>query len=169
MDRIEYLMKNYSDVKLKLALVENQLINFRPISEESVIQSLVYEKPDMERVITSQINSRSETIALSFREKLAKENKEYWDSLMECYHFLKTELEFFESMVNLIPDDLKQFSKDLIFNGMSWDDISSHYEISRSTISYRKRKVHQQLKKCYGWMSRNIDLEESAFQIPLSN
>ena len=84
MDRIEYLMKNYSDVKLKLALVENQLLNFRPISEESVIQSLVYEKPDMERVITSQINSRSETIALSFREKLAKENKEYWDSLMEC-------------------------------------------------------------------------------------
>lgn len=44
MDRIEYLMKNYSDVKLKLALVENQLLNFRPISEESVIQSLVYEK-----------------------------------------------------------------------------------------------------------------------------
>lgn len=169
MDRIEYLMKNYSDVKLKLALVENQLLNFRPISEESVIQSLVYEKPDMERVKTSQINSRSETIALSFREKLEKENKEYWDSLMECYHFLKTELEFFESMVNLIPDDLKQFSKDLIFNEMSWDDISSHYEISRSTISYRKRKVHQQLKKCYGCMSRSIDLDESAFQIPLSN
>ena len=169
MDRIEYLMKNYSDVKLKLALVENQLLNFRPISEGSVIQSLVYEKSDMERVKTSQTNSRSETIALSFREKLKKENKEYWDSLMECYHFLKTELEFFESMVNLIPDDLKQFAKDLIFNEMSWDDISSHYEISRSTISYRKRKVHQQLKKCYAWMSRNIDLDESAFQIPLSN
>lgn len=169
MDKIEYLMKHYSDVKLKLSLVTNQLLNYRQFTEESVIQSLAFEKPDGERVNTSSTHSRSEMIALTFRERLEKENKEYWDSLMECYYVLKTELEFFESMVHFIPEDLREFAQDLIFKEVSWDDLEAKYEISRSTVRYRRQKVYRQLKKCYEWIGRSTALDENLFTIPVLN
>ena len=43
-DKVEYIAKHYRDMKIKLSLVQNKLLNYRPISEESVIQSLVFEK-----------------------------------------------------------------------------------------------------------------------------
>ncbi|NQN84003.1 hypothetical protein HO996_12255, partial [Streptococcus suis] len=50
MDKVEYIAKNYRDMKMKLQLVQEKLLNYRPISENSVIQSLVFEKSEHEKV-----------------------------------------------------------------------------------------------------------------------
>lgn len=169
MDKVEYLIKNYDEVKLKLALVRNKLLNFKGFSEESVIESMVFERSQEERVQSSNTTNRSENLALTYHERLEQENREYLQSLKECYDFLNSELTFFEETVALLSGDLKEFAQDLIFNNLSWDDLERKYEISRSTISYRKQKVVHHLRKCYEWMSRSIVLDEKDFQIPFSN
>lgn len=166
MDKVEYLMKNYSDVKLKLALVTDSLLNYKEITEESVIQSLVFEKPQGERVVTTPTYSRAEDIALSFREKFIKENREYWEGLMSCYYFLKTELDFFDHVLGLLGDDLKELAQDMVCHNMTWEELEKKYCISHSALAYRRRKIISQLRQCYDWMNRSLMIEEESFEIP---
>lgn len=166
MDKIEYLMKSYSDLKLKLALVTDRLLNYKEISEESVIQSMVFEKPEGERVVTTPTYSRSENIALSFREKYLKENKEYWEGLMSCYYFLKSELDFFEHVLSLLGEDLKGLAMDMVCNNMTWEELEKKYSLSHSAIAYRRRKIISQLRQCYEWMNHSLDYDEKSFEIP---
>lgn len=96
MDKVEYIAKNYRDMKMKLHLVQEKLLNYRPISENSVIQSLVFEKSEHEKVKKSKNHGRSELISLSFREKQEQENQEYLSSLLNTYYCLKMDLYYFE-------------------------------------------------------------------------
>lgn len=60
--------------------------------------------------------------------------------------------------MELIPEDLKPLSKDLIYLGKSWTELEEIYEISHSTLAYRRRKILKQLRKCYRWTSKVLNL-----------
>ncbi|HEM5964415.1 TPA: hypothetical protein U2B31_002148 [Streptococcus suis] len=167
MDKVEYIAKNYRDMKMKLHLVQEKLLNYRPISENSVIQSLVFEKSEHEKVKKSRNHGRSELISLSFREKQEQENQEYLSSLLNTYYCLKMDLYYFEFVMELIPEDLKPLSKDLIYLGKSWTELEEIYEISHSTLAYRRRKILKQLRKCYRWTSKSHELKVEDYHIPI--
>lgn len=167
MDKVEYIAKNYRDMKMKFNLVQEKLLNYRPISEDSVIQSLVFEKSDQERVKKSKTNERSELISLSFREKQEQENQEYLTSLINTYHCLKMDLYYFEFIMDLMPNDLKPLANDLIYLGKSWTELKEVYEISHSTLAYRRRKIIKQLRKCYRWTSKSLELKVEDYHIPI--
>ena len=167
MDKVEYIAKNYRDMKMKLHLVQEKLLNYRPISENSVIQSLVFEKSEHEKVKKSKHHGRSELISLSFREKQEQENQEYLSSLLNTYYCLKMDLYYFEFVMELIPEDLKPLSKDLIYLGKSWTELEEIYEISHSTLAYRRRKILKQLRKCYRWTSKSLELKVEDYHIPI--
>lgn len=167
MDKVEYIAKNYRDMKMKLHLVQEKLLNYRPISENSVIQSLVFEKSEHEKVKKSKNHGRSELISLSFREKQEQENQEYLSSLLNTYYCLKMDLYYFEFVMELIPEDLKPLSKDLIYFGKSWTELEEIYEISHSTLAYRRRKILKQLRKCYRWTSKSLELKVEDYHIPI--
>lgn len=167
MDKVEYIAKNYRDMKMKLNLVQEKLLNYRPISENSVIQSLVFEKNDQERVKKSKTNERSELISLGFREKQEQENQEYLTSLLNTYYCLKMDLYYFEFVMDLMPDDLKPLANDLIYLGKSWTELEEYYEISHSTLAYRRRKIIKQLRKCYRWTSKSLELKIEDYHIPM--
>ena len=167
MDKVEYIAKNYRDMKMKLHLVQEKLLNYRPISENSVIQSLVFEKSEHEKVKKSKNHGSSELISLSFREKQEQENQEYLSSLLNTYYCLKMDLYYFEFVMELIPEDLKPLSKDLIYLGKSWTELEEIYEISHSTLAYRRRKILKQLRKCYRWTSKSLELKVEDYHIPI--
>ncbi|MHC3681971.1 hypothetical protein ACYKO2_05800 [Streptococcus suis] len=167
MDKVEYIAKNYRDMKMKLHLVQEKLLNYRPISENSVIQSLVFEKSEHEKVKKSKNHGRSELISLSFREKQEQENQEYLSSLLNTYYCLKMDLYYFEFVMELIPEDLKPLAKDLIYLGKSWTELEEIYEISHSTLAYRRRKILKQLRKCYLWTSKSLELKVEDYYIPI--
>lgn len=75
MDKVEYIAKNYRDMKMKLQLVQEKLLNYRPISENSVIQSLVFEKSEHEKVKKSKNHGRSELISLVLKKNKNKKIK----------------------------------------------------------------------------------------------
>ena len=154
-------------MKMKLNLVQEKLLNYRPITEESVIQSLVFEKSDQERVKTSKNNDRSELISLNFREKHEQENQEYLTSLLNTYYCLKMDLYYFEFVMDLMPEDLKPLANDLIYLGKSWTELEEIYEISHSTLAYRRRKIIKQLRKCYRWTSKSLELKVEDYHIPI--
>ena len=167
MDKVDYIAKNYQDMKMKLQLVQEKLLNYRPISEDSVIQSLVFEKSEQEMVKKSKNHGRSELISLSFREKQEQENQEYLSSLLNTYYCLKMDLYYFEFVMELIPEDLKPLAKDLIYLGKSWTELEEIYEISHSTLAYRRRKILKQLRKCYRWTSKSLELKVEDYHIPI--
>lgn len=167
MDKVEYIAKNYRDMKMKLQLVQEKLLNYRPISENSVIQSLVFEKSEHEKVKNSKNHGRSELISLSFREKQEQENQEYLNSLLNTYYCLKMDLYYFEFVMDLIPEDLKPLAKDLIYLSKCWTELEEIYEISHSTLAYRRRKILKQLRKCYRWTSKSLELKVEDYHIPI--
>ena len=69
MDKVEYIAKDYRDMKMKLQLVQEKLLNYRPNAENSVIQSLVFEKSEHEKIKNSKVHGRSELISIRFREE----------------------------------------------------------------------------------------------------
>ncbi|MBT0906973.1 hypothetical protein KJR05_03525 [Streptococcus parasanguinis] len=166
-DKVEYIAKHYRDMKIKLSLVQNKLLNYCPISEESVIQSLVFEKNEQEKVSKTKTYDRSELIALSFREKQEQENQEYLSSLLNTYYCLKVDLEYFELVMDLLPDDLKPLAADLIYLGKSWTELEEAYQMSHSTLAYRRRKILKQIRKCYHWMSKSLELRVEDYHIPI--
>ena len=96
MDKVEYYFENYRKEKEKLYDMEHFLENYKPIPENAVIQSLVFEKNEGERVKSSLGKGRGEMLALTFREKMEAENREYYDSNLQKYLSLKADLDFFE-------------------------------------------------------------------------
>ncbi|HFI0309084.1 TPA: hypothetical protein ACGOVB_001925, partial [Streptococcus suis] len=104
---------------------------------------------------------------LSFREKQEQENQEYLSSLLNTYYCLKMDLYYFEFVMELIPEDLKPLAKDLIYLGKSWTELEEIYEISHSTLAYRRRKILKQLRKCYRWTSKSLELKVEDYHIPI--
>ena len=167
MDKVEYISKHYRDLKIKLSLVQNKLLNYRPISEDSVIQSLVFEKNDQEIVRKTKTNDRSEFIALSYKEMQEQESQEYLNGLLNTYYCIKVDLEYFELVMSLLPEDLKPLANDLIYLGKSWTDLEEDYQMSHSTLAYRRRKILKQIRKCYQWMSKSLELHVEDYYIPI--
>ncbi|WP_394991821.1 hypothetical protein [Streptococcus alactolyticus] len=167
MDKVDYIAKNYRDMKLKYNLVREKLLNYKPISEDSVIQSLVYEKSDEERVTKSKTNHRSETIALDFKKKHEEENQEYLNALITCYYNLKKDLEYFDFVLTLLDDELKQLADDLICRGAGWTEIEVKFSLSHFSLAYRRRKLLKEIRKCYLWTNRELDVELLDYHLPM--
>lgn len=167
MDKVDYIAKNYRDLKLKFSLVKGKLLNYKPISEDSVIQSLVYERNTQEKVVTTPRYDRTEIIALHFRKRQEEENKEYLDCLMDCYDCLKRDIEFFEFVLGQLSDDLKSLAEDMICKGLSWTEIEQHYRITHSTLAYRRQKLLKEIRKCYKWLGSSLEYDASDYHIPL--
>lgn len=67
MDKVEYILTHYNELKWELEMLKYRLNNFKPVTENEVISSLVFERSDEPKVTSTPTNQRSEMIALSFR------------------------------------------------------------------------------------------------------
>lgn len=167
MDKVDYISKHYRDMKLKYNLVKEKLLNYKPISEDSVIQSLVYKKSEEELVSKTRTHDRGEIMALEFKQKQEEENQEYLNALITCYYNLKSDMDFFDFVLTLLDEDLRQLADDLICKGLSWNEIEHQYQMSHSALAYRRRKMLKEIRKCYKWTSRNLDVEPLNYHLPL--
>ena len=140
--RVEKLIREYPQLKTEIKCLENQIRDFRGISETEMIESMLYSHPEGERVLTSIVSDKTARIAISYREKMERINKEWYDYLEQKYLLLAEELRFFESAVRSLKGDIGEMMADLVFEGATWDAIESKYNIGRTTVSrYRKKAI----------------------------
>ncbi len=158
----ETMMKEYGAMKKELAVLEFQISHFTGVSENDVIVSMLYGRhDDTERVQTSNISDKTASIAMNYRKVMARENDEWFEFLWDRYRYVKEEVEFFETVIRYLPEELSGIIQDMISGGLSWEEIADKYHISRASVgNYRKNAV-KQLNEAY----RLRDMTQEAFML----
>lgn len=147
-ERIEKLMREYPQMKTEVKCLENQIRDFRGISETEMIESMLSFHSEEERVQTSGVSDRTARIAISYRERMERINSEWYDYLEKKYVLLSEELRFFESAVHSLKG-IGAMMADLILNGLTWDSIESKYNIGRTTVCRYRKKAISELGRLY--------------------
>lgn len=157
MDTVERFFYEYQNMEKEIKLLRSQLDHFVGITENEMLDTMVYGQSDEPKVKTSKNPYRSEVIALSYKEETEKANRELYQYLSHRYCRLNQELHFFELAVRQLPDDLAAFVTDLVMVSESWDNLMVKYHISRSTISRWKQKAIKELSMIYAMRDKQLE------------
>ena len=147
--RVEKIMQEYQQMVMKRTCLENQIKNFRGITEEEMIDSLQFSQPDGERVQTSGVSDKTARIAVSYRNKMNIINKEWQEHLEKKHAVIVEELIFFESAVLSLSGILPEFISDMVMKGVSWDELANKYHISRTMVAKNRKKAIRELECLY--------------------
>lgn len=158
MDKAEYMLTNYHQLKEDLEILEYRLRNFKPVTENEVISSLVFHRSDEPKVSTTPNNQHSEMIALSFREQMVKENEEQIADLTQRYLRLAKELEVFEMAVRFLKGELAEFAHELMKPNCNWDFIMREFHISRGTVYNWRQKVLDHIRQVYIKIGHSLEM-----------
>lgn len=148
-ERIETLIRDYPKNKMELKCLENQLRNFRGISETEMIDSMQFSHPEGERVQTSGVSDKTARIAVNYRERMERINREWYEHLEQQYFSLSEEITFLESAVKSLPGKMGEIMQDLIFNQTSWDDLAEKHYMSRRSVGRYRQKAIEELETLY--------------------
>ncbi|ESV54772.1 hypothetical protein SAG0136_05885 [Streptococcus agalactiae LMG 14747] len=157
MDKAEYILTHYNELKSDLEMLKYRLDHFKPVTENEVIASLVFEKSDEPRVNSTPTNQRSEMIALNFREKMIQENEEQLADLSQRYIRLANDLDNFEMTIKFLKGDLYDFAQSMLKTDSNWDSLMREFHISRSTVRNWRRKVLDHVREVYLKMGFSLE------------
>ena len=147
--RAEKIMQDYQQMVMERICLENQIRNFKGITEEEMIDSLYFPQPDDDRVQTSGISDKTARIAISYREKMDRINKEWQAHLEKKHSVLLEELVFFESAVFSLSGILPDLISDMVVKGLTWDDLADKYHISRTMVAKNRKRAIRELESLY--------------------
>ena len=147
--RAEKVMQDYQQMVMERICLENQIRNFKGITEEEMIDSLYFPQPDDDRVQTSGISDKTARIAISYREKMDRINKEWQAHLEKKHSVLLEELVFFESAVFSLSGILPDLISDMVIKGLTWDDLAGKYHISRTMVAKNRKRAIRELETLY--------------------
>ncbi|CFQ27718.1 TPA: hypothetical protein ACUBVD_000879 [Streptococcus agalactiae] len=159
MDKAEYILTHYNELKGDLEMLKYRLENFKPVTENEVIGSLVFERSDEPKVTSTPTNQRSEVIALSFRDKMIQENEELLADLIQRYIRLANDLDNFEMAIRFLKDDLAEFAQEMLKPECNWDSLMREFHISRGTVHNWRRKLLEHIRQIFVKMGCPLSVE----------
>jgi len=143
-EKVKKLIRDYPKMKMEARCLELQIKDFKGISEEEMIESMNFSQPDGDRVQTSNISNKPESITMSYHERMEEANRDWYDYLTRKYLELSEELRFFESAVRTLHGQAGAVLVDTVLDGMSWEDAAGKYYVSRQMIGkYRKSAIRE--------------------------
>ena len=147
--RAEKIMQDYQQMVMERICLENQIRNFQGITEEEMIDSLQFSQPDAERVQTCGVSDKTGRIAVSYKDKMDRINKEWQAHLEKKHSVLLEELVFFESAVFSLSGILPDLISDMVVKGLTWDDLADKYHISRTMVAKNRKRAIRELEILY--------------------
>lgn len=159
MDKAEYILTHYDELKRDLEMLKYQLDNFKPVTENEVIGSLVFAKSDEPKVSCTPTNQRSEMIALSFRERMIQENEELLADLTQRYLCLSRDIEAFDMAIRFLKGDQSDFALELLKPDCNWDYLMREFHISRGTVHNWRRKLLEHIRQIFVKLGRSLKSE----------
>ena len=159
MDKAEYILTHYNELKEDLEMLKYRLENFKPVTENEVIGSLVFERSDEPKVTSTPTNQRSEVIVLSFRDKMIQENEELLADLTQRYIRLANDLDNFEMAIRFLKDDLAEFAQEMLKPECNWDSLMREFHISRGTVHNWRRKLLEHIRQIFVKMGCPLSVE----------
>lgn len=156
-ERIEQMVRGYPKNKMEQECLLHQICSFRGITEQEMIDSLYFTRPDGERVQTSGSSDKTAMVALNYKSQMARINEEWYDHLEDEYLKLTEELRFFESAVLSLPGIQGKVFQTLVFEQATWEQAAEKFYISRRTVGNYRAKAIEELTKMYENREAQID------------
>ena len=111
--------------------------------------SMMTPKVDGERVKSSRLSDKTAQIALEYRDRQARFNREWYEWLEKQWQLLNDEIVFLESAIRALPERYSVVIHDLFIEQMTWDALQAKHHIGRATLSSYRRKGLQALERLY--------------------
>lgn len=147
--QIEELLKSYPAMLQKRNCLVYQLAHFKGISAEEVIESMYTSRQDGERVQTSSLSDKTAQIAMVYRERQDRLNREWYEYLEQQLRLTNDELAFLEAAIRSLPSTQAEIMWDMVVEQMKWDAIEQKYRISHTTLYRQRQRAISELEKLY--------------------
>lgn len=147
--QIEELLKSYPAMLQKRNCLVYQLAHFKGISAEEVIESMYTSRQDGERVQTSSLSDKTAQIAMVYRERQDRLNREWYEYLEQQLRLTNDELAFLEAAIRSLPGTQAEIMWDMVVEQMKWDAIEQKYRISHTTLYRQRQRAISELEKLY--------------------
>ena len=140
----------YLETRIKRRTGDNEMQELaKRFLGKDVIASMMTPKVDGERVKSSNLSDKTAQIALEYREKQARMNREWYAYLEKQLQCVNDEIVFLEAAIDSLPDKLAFFMRDLVIEHLTWDALENKYHISRFTVSAYRKKAIRELEARY--------------------
>ena len=159
--RVEKLLKAYPEMIQKRDCLAYQLAHFKGVSAEDVIASMMTPRIDGERVKSSNLSDKTAQIALEYREKQARMNREWYAYLEKQLQCVNDEIVFLEAAIDSLPGRLASIMRDMVVNRITWNALAEKYYVSQRMIGKYRRKALHELERMYD----EHDSQEAAFTL----
>ena len=147
--RIEKLIAEYPDMVRDRKCLAYQIAHFRGLSAEG------------ERVQTSSLSDKTAQIAMNYRDRLNRMNREWYEHLEWRLRCVSDELDFFESALHSLPADLEPVMWDLVVEQLKWEAVEQKYAISHTTVYRMRKRAMTALEAMY----KKHDQETAAYML----
>lgn len=146
--RAEDMFSEYKKMRNEMAMIAYELSHFTGIDEEDVIECLTFSQPDGDRVQSSEISKKTESIAINLKNIVEKENNEWYKYLYDRFIYLDNELSFFERCIKGLGEKKADIVFELLDGDLTWNQIADQYYVSRSMLAvYRKEAIREVTKQ----------------------
>ena len=126
-----------------------QLAHFRGLSAEEVIESMYTTQQDGERVQTSNLSDKTAQIALNYRKRRERINREWYEEMEKELQMINDEVTFFEAAVHALPTKIRGAISALFIDQETWDTVQADFHIGRATLSAYRRQALRILENLY--------------------
>lgn len=158
-ERIEQLLRDYPRMKQEMKRLQYEIADFHGVTEEEVIDSMMYFRPDSDRVQTSNIANKTENIALNYKNRMEQMNTEWYEYLGKKYVLVAEEVRFLEGAIRGLPDKMGEVMTALVIENLSWDDVAATCYINRRTVGKIRKRAVEALEKVY----QQHDIEQAEY------
>lgn len=155
-ERVERIIREYPGMVREIQCLREQMRHFEGVTERDIIDSMNYAAPQGERVQTSGVSDKTATIAATYRDRVQRINRDWFDHLARKLMWLEEEVDFFHSALRALSPDVSSLMWDLTVNGMTWDSLEKNHHICRSTVAKHRKKAICELDALYAAREREM-------------
>lgn len=152
--QLERVLENYPLMLTERNSLIHQLTHFKGVSVEDVIDSMYTPLDFGVYVQTIRTSDKTGQIAVNYRERSDKINREWREYLEKKLAQTDEEIKFFETSIDALSEPRRSVMRDMLLNGYTWDYLQEAYHVARQTISRYRTKALAEMSAFY-------DLRES--------
>ncbi|MDP4180858.1 MAG: hypothetical protein Q8942_07175 [Bacillota bacterium] len=149
MKYVEYMLKNYTEIKTDIELLKFDLECFEGIKHEETIEDLTFSHSNNERVQTSALADRTSKVAMIYKQVTARLNKESINEIKRKISLNEFEISRLEYCVRKLKIPIGNIIEDLYFNKLSMDKICIKASVSERTVNRYRKKGLEELADMY--------------------
>lgn len=140
---VTYMLKNYLKLKSEVDLIKTDMVKFKGISYDEMIETLNYAKPEVEGSSSGGISDKTGKIALTYKETADKYNAEMLKEICTDVYDRQMALERLEYYISRLDDKRRSVLQGIYIENHSWEDISDTLFISRTMLNkYRNEAIN---------------------------